>query len=182
MRRQRTLNRRYASEEFTSIFSENRELAPHLGFSDPSAQVVEETVEVDYATVEMFSTGLVEQEVEVQEECIMEIETETVLTPDQQSLHHASAIVEISTDMLPEPTVATVSDMADTVSSGASSPYSDISDSESSSRSSSSEKSPPRRRRKWNSGDSNRSDQAPVKRSQRIQLQQEEDLRTRSSR
>nr|KAG5701622.1 hypothetical protein BaRGS_019311 [Batillaria attramentaria] len=74
MRRQRTLNRRYASEEFTSIFTENRELAPHLGFSDPNAQVVEETVEVDYATVEIDASGIVEQEVEVEQRLSVAIE------------------------------------------------------------------------------------------------------------
>ncbi|KAK7489549.1 hypothetical protein BaRGS_00019183, partial [Batillaria attramentaria] len=188
MRRQRTLNRRYASEEFTSIFTENRELAPHLGFSDPNAQVVEETVEVDYATVEIDASGIVEQEVEVQEECIMEVETETVLVPEDSSasaalagqpIQEASDMMEISADVSPDR--ADASEKPETVSSRASSPYSDISDSESTSSSSASERSPPRRRHKRNSGDSSRSDQAPVKRSQRIQMQ-EGHSRTRNSR
>jgi hypothetical protein len=59
-RRQRTLNRRYVSDEFTSIFTENRSLAPHLGLVEANQEVVEQTVEVD-TTVEMDSSMFIQE-------------------------------------------------------------------------------------------------------------------------
>ena len=83
-RRQRTLNRRYLSDEFTSIFTENLQLAPHLGFSDPNAELVEQIVEVD-ATLELDSTSPVYlHDMEVQGECVIETETVSLLDGSAQ--------------------------------------------------------------------------------------------------
>lgn len=192
-RRQRTLNRRYASEEFTSIFSENRSLAPHLGFSDPNSEVVEQMVEVD-TTVEIDGSGMFIQDMEVQEECVIETETiplpeETVSLDLDQSMPQTSGTVEISSEESPQKYQDSRHENVQQ-SSRASSPYSDISDesdttrSSSSSSSSSLERRPPSsRRQRRDSSDSNQSDHVPVKRaSQRLQAMPEEPVCTRSSR
>lgn len=189
MRRQRTLNRRYASEEFTSIFSEKRELAPHLGICSQSLQeqdVVEETVEVD-TTVDMDASGIIEQELVVGEFVVttesVEEETTTVDVASSE-LPSASGVIEVAYDPLPSNSKASVasSEKHSTQSSRASSPYSDISEETTTNSSSSSERSIRQRRRKQNSGDSSLSDQTPVKRSQRISSRQEEPSRGRSAR
>lgn len=193
-RRQRTLNRRYASEEFTSIFTENRSLAPHLGFSDPNSEVVEQMVEVD-TTVEIDASGTFIQDMEVQEECV--IETETIPLPEEsvsldldQSLPQTSATVEISSEENPQK-IQDSKYAKVQQSSRASSPYSDISDesdttrpsSSSSSLSSPERRGPPSHRQRRDSSDSNQSDHVPAKRSsQRLQAMPEEPVCTRSSR
>jgi hypothetical protein len=48
------------SDEFTSIFTENRSLAPHLGLVEANQEVVEQTVEVD-TTVEMDSSMFIQE-------------------------------------------------------------------------------------------------------------------------
>ena len=195
-RRQRTLNRRYVSEEFTSIFTENRSLAPHLGFSDPNTEVVEQTVEVD-TTVEIDASGMFIQEVEVQEECVIETETiplmeESVSLDLDHSLLHTSGTIEIFSEDVPPQKPQDSRYGKVQKSSRASSPYSDISDESDTTRSSSSSSSssssperrpPPPRRQRRDSSDSNHSGHAPAKRSsQRLQMMPEEPVRTRSSR
>lgn len=185
MRRQRTLNRRYASEEFTSIFTENRDLAPHLGISDLASQehVVEQMVEIDM-TVEMDASGLVVQEVEVQEECVVETEPESIPLPEvspqdvEISLPQAVGVIETASDVdhLERKISAGSSGRQSARDSRASSPYSDISEESSTTRSTDSDRYPTRGRRKRSSGDSSLSDHAPVKRSQRIASQQEESV------
>ncbi|KAL8561818.1 hypothetical protein ACOMHN_046944 [Nucella lapillus] len=158
-RRQRTLNRRYLSEEFTSIFTENRHLAPHLGFCQPSATGgVGERVELDAPFAMDDGEGaLFFPDMEVQEECV--VETETV----QDTIEIASE------DVMQKPAE---SDHRGRRSSRVSSPYSDISDESHSSRSSSLSSSSSsssvrsmsrRRQRRRSSDDSSDSDDVVLK-------------------
>lgn len=126
-RRQRTLNRRYASDEFTSIFTENRNLAPHLGLAEPNQEVVEQTVEVD-TTVDMEESAVFIHEVEVQEECV--VETETVPHPEAGEVEVSqSGIIEVVEDSSTR--YQDSSKGRERQSSRVSSPYSDISSRES---------------------------------------------------